>query len=189
VIIINLTELAMTPSEVKGTIPQANDGYGCACGYIAPTLKEFRRHLFTLGRKEKGKHKSLGRVNRTTGEITMPPYLERTPEQLAITRHGFRGDGKDGGSPPKKGHKSNQQAQVTDILANASEVRFIPRVYTVDYSPILRGAQEAAHRVWGWRPDMPLGNFLDTVVYNFFKEHGITLAAYIVEEEEEKHGS
>ena len=75
--------------------------------------------------------------------------------------------------------------RATDTLANAQQITLVPRVYTIDYTPILRSAFEAAMRVWGWRPDMPLANFLDTVIYNFFKEHGITLAAYVVEETEE----
>lgn len=155
---------------------QLGDGYGCQCGFITDSLKAFRQHFWHLGKQEPGKHKSIGRVNMVTGEVTMPPYLERTPEQLALTKQGKKPEGKGGTRP--------ESPRSTDILANAQEVRFVPRIYTVDYSPIMRGAQEAAIRVWGWRPEMPLGNFLDTVIYTFFKEHGITLAAYIVEEEE-----
>jgi len=158
---------------------QLGDGYGCQCGFITDKLRAFRQHFWHLGKQEPGKHKSIGRVNMLTGEVTMPPYLERTPEQIALTKQGKRGDGK---TAPGK---IEQPARTTDILANAQELRFVPRIYTVDYSPIIRGAQEAATRVWGWRPEMPLGNFLDTVIYTFFKEHGIILAAYIVEDETE----
>lgn len=161
---------------------QVGDGYKCQCGFIADTLKKFRSHFMRAGRKDgKGVHKSVGRVNLQTGEITMPPYLERTPEQIAQSKHGKK---------KEKGDKSDVGLmRGTDILANASQIKFIPRIYTVDYTPIMRGAQEAAIRVWKWRDDMPLGNFLDTILYIFFKEHGIILAAYIVEEEkEEAHG-
>jgi hypothetical protein len=164
---------------------QLGDGYGCSCGFITDSLTEFRKHFWHKGKKEPGKHKSIGRVNLLTGDVTMPPYLQRTKEQIALTRHG-KGKKKTS-TEEEPGRQIGPRG--TDTLANAQEVRFVPRVYTVDYSPIMRGAQEAATRVWGWRPDMPLGNFLDTVIYNYFKEHGITLAAYVIEEEEPVHGS
>lgn len=81
--------------------------------------------------------------------------------------------------------------KTTDIVADAQELRFVPRVYTTDYSPIIRAAQEAVVKLWGWRPDMPVGNFLDTVIFLFFEEKGITLARYIISNEarvkHEKH--
>jgi len=168
-------------NEVSGVSEaQLGDGYGCSCGFITDSLKAFRQHFWHPGKEEPGKHKSIGRVNMATGEVTMPPYLERTPEQLALTKQGR--------NPKVKGKSGKPEpARATDILSNAQEIRFVPRIYTVDYSPIMRGAQDAATKVWGWRQDMPLGNFLDTVVYNFFREHGITLAAYIVEDEEIKN--
>jgi len=128
------------------------------------------------GRKEKGAHKSRGRVNLLTGEITMPPWDERDPEQRYETKYG------------KKRPKGTAETfpRITADLANATQLKFVPRVYTVDYSSIMMSAQVAATRVWGWREDMPLGNFLDTVIYYFFKEHGIRLAAYVIEEEEKE---
>jgi len=34
--------------------------------------------------------------------------------------------------------------KTTDILAHAQQLRFVPCVYTTDYSPIMRAAQESA---------------------------------------------
>ncbi len=104
------------------------------------------------------------------------------------------------GSTITKARKQvRQPTRETNILADAQQIRFVPRVYTTDYTPIMRAAQKAAVEFWGWRPDMPLGNFLDTALHLFFKEHGITLAGYIVSDEarealeeqqkkEEEHG-
>lgn len=77
-------------------------------------------------------------------------------------------------APPQK---------ATDILANAQELRFVPRVYTTDYSPIIRAAQDAAVEFWGWPRDMTLGDFLDTALHFLFMEHGITLAGYTITDE------
>lgn len=163
---------------------QVIEGYLCACGEKFPTLHEFRRHLFSArARKEPGVHKSRGRVNMATGEITMPPYTERTVEQKRESKYSVKKDRPLGKEEPKTNRLA---AQPTDILAQAVQIKFIPRIYTIDYSPILRAAQDAAVKYWGWRPDMPLGNFIDTVTFLYFKEKGITLAGYIVEETKEE---
>ncbi len=159
---------------------QAGEGYKCSCGKVVTTRKEFLAHLRHASQKDGLEHHSEGRVNMDTGEITAPPWNQRTPEQIKATRHAKKTDNPTGGVI-----KTVVPTRNTDTLANAMQITLVPRVYTIDYTPILRSAFEAAVRVWGWRPDMPLANFLDTVIYNFFKEHGVTLAAYVVEESEE----
>ena len=159
------------PEETES---QAIEGYGCACGFVTDSLKKFRAHLLTAKRTDpSGEHRSIGRVNLLTGEVVLPPWEERTPEQLQMSKYG------------RKKNDGHHPVRTTEVLADATEIKVVPRVYTIDYSPILRSAQEAAVREWGWRKDMPLGNFIDTVIYNFFYEHGIRLAAYLVETEEE----
>jgi len=153
---------------------QAIEGYGCSCGFMTENLTEFRRHLFGSQHDTETVHKSLGRVNMQTGEVIMPPWKERTPEQINETKHGRKKKDGDGSGTPVK---------TTDVLAEAQQVKFVPRVYTADYTPIMRMAQDAAVRYWGWRPNMPLENFIDTCLYLFFKEKGITLGGYIVDEE------
>jgi len=168
---------------------QAGEGYLCSCGWSTTDKTEFTRHIFNESRKDgKGTHKSRGRVNLQTGEIVMPPWSERTPDQIKASRRAKRNDNPLGGNHrgKKVEKKTPTAARQTDVLATAQQIQLVPRVYTIDFSPIMRAGFDAAVRVWGWRADMPFGNFLDTVIHAFFKEHGITLAGYIVEETEEE---
>jgi hypothetical protein len=160
--------------------PQSGDGYKCSCGYITDDKTKFLIHIGAEGRKAKkegvpNEHKSEGRVNISTGELTMPPYMNRTPEQKAESNFG------------RKEKKLTADGKIinvrtTDILGQASEIRFVPRIYTTTYTPIMMQAQDAAVKWFGWRPNMPFENFLDTVLFMFFKEHGIELGQYTVDD-------
>lgn len=173
-----------TPQSTVGN-PVGNtesvEGWACSCGFETTELNKFKAHQLATW-KEREAHQSLGRINLETREVLMPPAKDRTPEQWAEAKK------------RKKSRSSNRistaskapAAQRTESLTSAMQISFVPKVYTVDYSPIMRAAQDAAVRFWGWREDMPLGNFLDTVLYLFFKEKGITLAGYIIEETEEE---
>ncbi|TES86930.1 hypothetical protein E3J95_00745 [Candidatus Aerophobetes bacterium] len=168
------------------TEPQAIDGYGCSCGFVTPTLKEFRKHFCEVARKrEKGVHKSIGRINLQTMEVTMPPYLERSPEQKRESEYAVKKESKSGTGKTAGTAVPAVAIKPTEVLADASIIKFVPRVFTCDYSPVMRAAQEASRKLWGW-PDMPLGDFLDTVIHMFFKSCRVTLTGYIVEETEEE---
>lgn len=169
---------------------QAIEGYGCTCGFRTTDNREISRHVFKMsGQDGKGTHKSLGRINLQTGEVIMPPYRGRTPEQKRQSKYAKRGT-EQGGRGVEAGTGRQGQGgtlapseKTTDILADAQELRFITRVYTTDYSPIMRAAQDAAVKFWGWRANMPLGNFIDTCLHLFFEEAGITLAGYTISDE------
>lgn len=160
---------------------QAIEGYACTCGKTFDDLNKFKGHMLTAGRQDKGEHSSRGRINLETGEITMPPANERTQEQWQQAKYGKKPEigGKSSGKSSTAGKTTSRPI---DNIAGAVQVKFVPRVYTIDYSPILRMAQDAAIKYFGWRDDMPFGNFLDTVIYLYFKDKGITLAGYVVEE-------
>jgi hypothetical protein len=160
--------------------PQSGDGYKCSCGYITDDKGKFLVHIGQEGRKAKkeglpNEHHSEGRVNISTGEITMPPYEQRTPEQKAESNFGRK---------EKQLLKDGKTVNVrtTDILGQASEIRFVPRIYTTTYTPIMMQAQDAAVKWFGWRANMPFENFLDTVLFLYFKEKGITLGQYEVDD-------
>lgn len=104
----------------------------------------------------------------------MPAYNERSSEEKKASRNAVH---KEKGKTSLPGG-----ARLTEVLDEATELKFTPRVLTANLTPIIQTGMIAAQRVWGWRTDMPLINFLDTVIYNYFREHGIRLAAYIVEE-------
>lgn len=158
---------------------QAIEGYGCICGFKTDDKRELQSHVMMMSAQDgKGTHKSLGRINLQTGEVTMPPWRERTKAQKRESTYGkhVREAGTAGtGAPPL--------IRTTDILANAQELRFVPRVYQTDYSPIIRAAQDAAAEFWGWPSNMSLGDFLDTALHFLFKEHGIILAGYTISNE------
>lgn len=157
---------------------QAIEGYGCICGFKTDDKKEMTNHLLFAGRRDgKGVHKSLGRINLQTGEVIVPPWSERNDAQKSETRYARKSGGRT--------QKSDEERPVkqTGVLANAQELRFVPRIYTTDYSPIIRAAQDAAVEFWGWPKDMTLGDFLDTALHFLFMEHGITLAGYTISDE------
>ena len=164
---------------------QAIEGYACSCGFVTPDLNKFKGHQMTWARRDKENHQSLGRVNIETGEIVMPPAKDRTKEQWAEAKYGKKLElSEQPSSSPSVRQKAS--IQQTEAMARAMQIRFVPRIYTIDYSPILRAAQDASIEFWKWPADMSLGDFIDTVCYMFFKEKGITLVGYIVEETEEE---
>jgi|GEM_PF-6577724 len=151
-------------------------GYGCSCGEVIADRKDFTGHVMLASRRDgKGSHKSIGRVDMNTGEVVSPPWAGRSIEERKKTKPGKVADSRGNG-------KSDIRSSQTNILADAQQIRVVPRVFTMDYSPIMRAGQEAAIKIWGWRQDMPLGNFIDTCLFLFFEEKGITLAGYIVHE-------
>ena len=153
---------------------QADDGYKCSCGFITDDKGKFFHHIGSMCRLEgKGSHKSEGRVNLQTGMITMPPYEQRTEEQRTASIHA------------KKAKKSDlvgtiSAVRTTDILQSASSIKFIPRIYTTSYTPIMMQAQDAATRFFGWPSNMPFEDFLDTTLVKAFKMWGIELGSYKV---------
>ena len=165
---------------------QAIEGYLCSCGFKTGNVNKFRGHFARFSMKA-DEHQSRGRVNYETGEVTMPPAKERTKDQWNEAKYGEYGkEGKlEGSKEAKLGSKKGLETPF-EAVAGAMTIKMIPRAYTMDYSPILRMAQDAAIKFWGWRPEMPLVNFIDTVLYLYFKEKGITLVGYIIDETEEE---
>ena len=193
-----MVENAETPSSEEAETPaaevheetlqseaQAIEGYACSCKEVFPDLGQFRSH-FGLTRNDRANHQSLGRINIGTGEITMPPAKDRTKEQWAEAKYGKKEEKVQPTAVTPRPPSPTKPIRHTEVMAQAVEIKFVPRVYTIDYSPILRAAQDAAIKYFGWRAEMPLGNFIDTVMFLFFKEKGITLAGYIIEETEEE---
>jgi len=186
--------------EQEGTSEaQIIEGYGCICGFVTGDMHEFRVHVMrSAARDGKGTHKSLGRINLQTGEILMGPWNKRTRKEKRASSRAKRGKRTGEGTGEEgtgevtekegtgKDGKKPVPIRTTEILADASEVRFIPRVYTTDYSPIMRSGLDAAIEFWGWPKDMTLGDFLDTALHMLFKEHGIHLAGYTISDEARK---
>jgi len=153
---------------------QSIEGYGCSCGYKTIIKGDFTKHVFLSAKKDgKGTHKSIGRINMQNGEVILPPYSQRTKDQKARTIY-------------KAGHKGGElnPSRMTESWEQATEIRVVPRVFQTDFTPTMRMAKVASMREWGWG-DFGWADFFDTCLYILFKEHGITLAGYIVAEEEQ----
>ena len=175
------------PQETESQIEEA---YKCSCGEVFPieNVKEFRAHVMRGSLADgKGTHRSMGRVDISTGEVVSPPS-----KMLSINSE-RRDGGNNEGSTNKGKKQGGSSGGIATSPAEAQTIRVVPKVYTMDYSPIMRAAQDAAVAYFGWRPDMPLGNFIDTCLHMFFEEKGITLCGYIVDEsllqKEEQHAS
>lgn len=149
--------------------------YACKCGFKDPSKKMFDSHLLSASKKDgKGVHASVGRINIQTGEVVMPPFNQRTAEQKKASIYAMNKKGTDGGS-----------VRVTEVVHDATQVKFVPRVLVCSFTPIMLSGLSAAQRVWGWREDMPFENFLDTVLVEFFRDRGIELASFVIMNPEE----
>jgi len=186
-------------NDPQETEDQIEEAYKCSCGQVFPieNMKEFRSHLMRGSLADgKGTHKSLGRVDVSTGEIVSPPSKRPfiNSEKTGARNNEDPTNNGNNQDPANKGKKQKgDPGGVAKHPSEAQVIRVVPKVYTMDYSPIMRAAQDAAVEYWGWRPDMPLGNFLDTCLHMFFEEKGIILCGYIVDEsllqKEEQHAS
>jgi len=158
-------------------------GYGCICGFSTPDKKEFTNHVMLSARKDgRGTHKSIGRVNMKTGEIVARPWAERSRQEKKETKYKTTPSSGGGGGAVISEEEKKGKIFTTTLAVEAQQIRLVPKVFTMDYTPILRAAQDAATKYFGWRPDMPLDNFIDTCLYHFFLEKGVTLCGYIVDE-------
>lgn len=166
--------------EEAASEAQAIEGYLCSCGLEEYDLKAFKKHMLVTS-KDRKNHESRGRVNFQTGEVIMPPAKDRTKEQWKLAKYGLPST-----SATTEGGKPATKMRTIDVVAQATQIRLVPRIYTIDYSPIMRAAHQAVHELWGWPVDMTLGEILDTIIHTMFKDRGVTLAGYIIEETPEE---
>ena len=57
------------------------------------------------------------------------------------------------------------------------------------YTPMMYMARLAAEDKWAWPGNLPFEDFIDTILYQFFKDRGIVLQGYIVEDEVDSGGN
>lgn len=65
------------------------------------------------------------------------------------------------------------------LEALAPSLRFRGVAVEVTYTPVMMIARMAATEKWGWDQNIPFENFIDTILYLFFKDRGILLQAYV----------
>ncbi len=152
--------------------------YGCSCGQTFEKKGQFTGHLVAMARKpgEKGKHKSIGRIDPQTSKVVMPPYEQRTKEEKEVSSYALK----------RKGTADSTGAiRQTDIIMDATQIKWVPRVLTSSFTPIMMAGMMAAQNVWGWRKDMPWENIVDTIFIHFFRDRGIELGVYAIKDPEE----
>jgi len=157
----NIMENDQEQNVVEETRPLL---YACTCGFTTPSPKELRTHIFNSSRLEgKGTHRSAGKVDAETGEIVLPPARE-------LRKMGRQQAAKE--AAVKK----------AENLSQVQQIQFTPAMLRCNFTPIMRAAYEAAVREFNWPSTMTIEDFLDTCLAFFFKDRGITLAGYIIED-------
>ncbi len=169
-------------------------GYLCACGFTTDDKTKFLAHVGGMSSKEgSDKHHTKGKINLLNGDLIMPPSKDRTPDQIYESKYHKKRPSPlttdsspdvlsqevNSGKANKGNGASNKPVTGTNVLSQATQLRFIPRVFTCNLTPIMLLGYEVAIRKWNWRPDMPFENFLDTIIYNYMREHGIQLQGAI----------
>ncbi len=81
-----------------------------------------------------------------------------------------------------EGPKKPTKPQAGYLALAAIQIRSV-------YTPIMYMARLAAEDKWDWSGDIAYEDFIDICLYHFFKDRGITLQGYIVDEEINKPGN
>lgn len=68
-------------------------------------------------------------------------------------------------------------------IREAARVRFIPKEFVLEASPILFQAMEVAANEWHWPAEMTPQDFLETYIYRTMKQLGYTLHGYVKNDE------
>lgn len=98
------------------------------------------------------------------------------------------GGGKPSGSSgetitKKTTKKEKEEDEKKDTHPASGYIGFAALQLRCQYTPIMYMARLAAENKWGWSGKIPFEDFVDTVFYHFFKDRGIVLQGYIVEDE------
>lgn len=145
--------------------------YACQCGFRHTDKKTFDNHLLQGGRQDgKGVHKSLGRVNTQTGEIVMPPFNQRSKEQKAASTYALK----------KKDSETGAAVRQTEIVAAATQIKFVPRTLVCSLTPVMLAAWAADQELWGWPSDMPFEEVINQWAIHFHRDRGVELTAYVI---------
>ena len=85
----------------------------------------------------------------------------------------------------KESQRITGDSQTSNVPQVATLMKFIPQTVVCPLTPIMLSARHVAQNEWGWPDNMPWENFLDTVLYLYYKACGITLQGYIIDQDVE----
>ena len=94
--------------------------YGCSCGerWLYEEVALYRGHLSTMGKKDPGNHKAIGRIDTRTGEI----YAEGLPTgQFVPMEEAQKPAPKAKKVPPKKVPKKEETVMTTKTETTETE--------------------------------------------------------------------
>lgn len=103
------------------------------------------------------------------------------------------GGGKQGLSSPeattkKTPKKTTAEEDKKDTHPASGYIGFAAIQLRCQYTPLMYMARLAAEEKWGWSGKMAFEDFIDTILYHFYKDRGIILQGYIVEDEVKSNG-
>jgi hypothetical protein len=84
-----------------------------------------------------------------------------------------------------KGQTTSRSFSLTNDPSEAVIVAISPKRFETT-STLLWQGREAAIREWGWPKDITIEDFLDTFIYCAFKERGIILGGYVVQDNQRR---
>jgi hypothetical protein len=107
-------------------------------------------------------------------EVPPDPEPEGAPVAIAVPPQA-----------PLKEPKEKQEriSRKTEDPRKATRYRFIKTDFISDQPQYIQQGMEAAVNELGWRPDLSVADFIDTVMYWYFKAHGINIGEYTIDGE------
>lgn len=113
-----------------------------------------------------------------------PEALNKAPNSPGFltpgsTMHG----GSSGETTSKKPKEQTAEEEKKDTHPASGYIGFAAIQLRCQYTPLMYMARLAAEEKWGWSGKIAFEDFIDTILYHFFKDRGIILQGYIVEDE------
>lgn len=193
--------MPMNSSSKEGLV------YKCSCGKMSESQASMMGHLGKMKSIKQEGHVYQGQVDVETGEVVIPPWPDKStppkitsqiatdnnPDEIATDNNpdllpAFNTPGEikpknRGGRPPKNPQeKKIQQARATDIINEATELKFIPKVFTIPFTPTMQQALHIFYNVLKWPKEWPIEDVLDTALWKYLYEHGIEIGVYKIDE-------
>ena len=86
-------------------------------------------------------------------------------------------------SSENAGEKTGEKTEKKDTHPASGYIGFAALQLRCQYTPTMYMARLAAEDKWDWPGNLPFEDFIDKILYHFFKDRGIILQGYIVEDE------
>ena len=129
-------------------------------------------------RRQRGISTNRAKAAAKRGMVPAPVSAEKAEDDSLL------GQRPDNGSKPQPQKKLSPVAiasgsKLTGNISEAVSVSISPRTFNMD-SSLLWSAMEAAKREWHWPANMTPQQFLDTYLYESFRQRGLLLGGYQV---------